>query len=246
MSVRRMSSLSSALVLAVASVGFGAPPSVLAASTIKYPSAACPINGDHGLQDCIDGAAAGDTIVLTSEINPDGAVSINKSLTLRATDRSLQPQLPFIGIGSGGAPVDVTVQDVRVRSWVRVVFATTPGGHKVTLRRLSVGRDDPNSNGITFDTQSPASLTIEGSYVRNRGGSGDEALHLFAEDPDGLVEIRLIGNRLTTRGNPGSSSGVQLVAVGDGTLARDHPQQRDLGCRSLCLRRRLGDRGGDQ
>ena len=156
--------------------------------------------------------------MLTSEINPDGPVVIRKSLTLKGVDRSLEPQLPFIGIGEDGAAVDVTVQDVRVLQWVRVGFDTAPGGHTVTLRRISVGKGEPNANGITFDTQSPASFTLEQSYVRNSGGSSDNALHLFAEDPDGLVSMRIVGNRLTTRGNSESGSGIDLAAIGDGSV----------------------------
>ena len=172
MSVRRPWSLLPALVLSVAGIGGSPAAPAAAATTYAYPSMACPTNGDEGLQDCIDAAAPGDTIVLTSEINPDGPVVIRKSLTLKGIDRSLEPQLPFIGIGEDGATVDVTVQDVRVLRWVSVGFDTAPGGHTVTLRRISVGKGEPNANGITFDTQSPASFTLEQSYVRNSGELG--------------------------------------------------------------------------
>ncbi len=220
MSVRRTWSLLSSLVLAAAGLGAAPSSTVLAAETYSYPSVACPLNADRGLQDCIDAAGPGDTIVLTNEINPDGAVTIERSLTLRATSRSLRPVLPHIVIRSDGSVVDVTVQDVRVTDRVQVGFGTASSGHSVTLRRIEVGREGMNADGVSFDSQTAASLTIEGSFIRvAHSGAQDDALRVFAEDPDGPVTVRIVGSRITARGNPESGSGIALTAIGDGTVS---------------------------
>lgn len=216
MSIGRLRSLVSALVLSAASVGVSPAAPAAAATTFQYPSVACPTDGDHGLQDCIDAAAAGDTIVLVSEINPDGPIIIKKSLTLKGSSRSHEPRLPFIAIGADDEPVAITVQDVRVSGRVLANMPATPGGHTVTLRRISVRGDD--AEGVRFATQGPASFTLEQSVVNDRDDSHADALSLFAEDPDGLVTMRVVGNRISMRGNPTSDSGIGLTAVGDGTL----------------------------
>lgn len=194
------------------------PAAVLAAATWHYPSDECPTSGDHGLQDCIDAAGSGDTIVLTNEVTPDGGVTIAKSLTLRAASPSLRPVLRSISIVNGSGPVKVTVEDVRVVNRLRVSFVTHPGS-AVTLRRVEVGKGAVDPAGVSFDTQVAASFTLEQSYVRT-GDSAvqDDALRLFADDPDGPVSIRVVGNRLTTHGNPGSFSGIALTSTGDGSV----------------------------
>ncbi len=230
---RALASVAASL-LALGSIAV-VPAPMLAAGTWQYPSASCPTNGNHGLQDCIDAAAPGDTIVMTSQINPDGVISIGKSLTLRASSRSLGPTLPYISIFSSGGAVDVTVQDIRVERKVRVNFNATASGHLVTLRRLEVGKGTSNADGVSFDTQAPASFVLEQSYVRAAGSNQGEALHLFAEDPDGRVDIRVVGNRLSDHGNPQSGSGIALTAIGDGTVRADLDNNSiwDVG-RCLC------------
>lgn len=218
MSIGRLRSLVSALILSAASVGLSPAMPAAAATTFHYPSAACPSNGDHGLQDCIDAASAGDTIVLTNEINPDATIGIRKSLTLKGSSRSLEPRLPSIFIGADADAVAVTVQDVRVGSRVQVNLPATPGGHAVTLRRISVGKGGDDAEGVGFATQGPASFTLEQSDVRNVKDNHLDALSLSAEDPDGLVTMRIVGNRLSMRGNPTSGSGIALTAAGDGTV----------------------------
>lgn len=215
---RRAWSLFAALVLSVAGIGVVPAEPATAATTWQYPSTACPVNGASGLQDCIGAAAPGDTIVLTSQINPDGPVVIRKSLTLKGATRTLEPRLPAISVTNELTPVDVTLQDIRVRTEVRVTFDGTVDGHDVTLRRISVGKGVTDAKGVTFETRAASSFRLEQSYVRNSGGGTNHAVLLATDDPDGTVDIRVVGNRLTNRGNPDSGSGIYLAATREGAV----------------------------
>jgi hypothetical protein len=208
-----------AAALVIAAIG-AVPAPVAAATTYRYPSQDCPVNGDQGLQNCIDGSAPGDTIILTNQINLDGPIVIERSLTLRAASRSLGPELGIITIRSDGSVVDVTVQDVRLTDRIQIGFNDLSSGHAVTLRRVEVGRGSPGADGVSFATQTAATLSVISSYIRVAdSGAQDDALRLSAEDPDGRVSISVIGSRLTARGNPESASGVGLSATGDGSVS---------------------------
>jgi Ca2+-binding RTX toxin-like protein len=220
--VRARRSISALATLAIVSMGLGVvagPVSAGGPVTVQYPSSECPDTGDDGLQQCIDSLEAGSTVVLASEIL-DEAVEITKDLTLRAVDRSLQPRLTKLSIRTADTdPLRVTVQDTRFTDYARVSLSQGTG-HDVRLRRLEIGKGD-GSRGVEITTQVPASVTVEGSYIGSDEDDQDNALFMFAEDPDGPVIFRAIGNRISLRGHPDSASGVYLALEGDGSVRAD-------------------------
>jgi hypothetical protein len=222
-SPRTVSALAS---LAVVCAGLGAVSAPVVAGgpvTVHYPSASegCPLDDTAGLQDCIDSVEAGSTVILTQEINGDNDALIKKSLTLKASNPSLHPVLAGISIQANEftPPVlDVTVQDIHVQAVVMINFEDG-SGHKVLLRRLEVGKGEPDPQGISVSTSVPASVTIESSYIR--ATSSGAALGLYATDPDGDVRFRVIGNRITQHGGIGTAEGIRLDMDGDGNVRAD-------------------------
>ncbi|MCY7419202.1 MAG: hypothetical protein LH650_12045 [Chloroflexi bacterium] len=188
--------------------------------TVHYPDVVeCPDTGDEGLQQCINSVFPGSTVVLTSEIIDEVAV-ITKDLTLRATDRSLQPLLTYLLVRTEGVdPLQVIVQDIRFSLGVRVNL-TQGENHDVRLRRLEVGKGAPNTRGVEIATSVPASITVENSYIRGDDRQGD-ALGMIVDDPDGAVTFRAIANRVNQHGNPVSGSGINVTMEGDGSVRAD-------------------------
>ena len=208
---------SAALVVMGLAAGAG-PASAGGPTTVSYPGDCLDTDG-HDLQECINSVDPGSTVVLTSEIINEVAV-ITKDLTLRATDRSLQPLLTYLLVQTAELdPLQVIVQDIRFSLGVRVNL-TQGENHDVRLRRLEVGKGAPNTRGVEIATQVPATVTVEGSYIRSDDRQGD-ALNMFAEDPDGPVVFRAIGNRINLHGNANSGSGIRVEMQDGGTVRAD-------------------------
>ncbi len=213
------------LSMGLAVMGFGPLALPVAAGgpeTVQFPSTACPDNGADMLQACIDSVASGSTVILTSEINDGERALIDKSLTLRAVDRSLRPMLDSVVVQLNSlspSSVYVTVQDIRIPYLVRVNLARG-SGHHVLLQRLEVGKGAPNTRAVEIATSVPASISVESSYIRGDDNQGD-ALNMFAGDPDGPVVFRAIGNRINLHGNALSGSGITVTMQDDGTVRAD-------------------------
>ena len=173
--------------------------------SVWYPSPACPADPDHGLQDCIDSVTDGSTVILTNEINQDNGAHITKSLTLKASSRSLPPVLTYISVSYDAAnspsAMDITVQDIRVRFLAKVDLGGG-SGHRVAAFAAESARAVPNAQGVEVATTVPASVTIEGSYIRRATGMATEALGLVASDPRGKVDFRVTGSRITSHRDP--------------------------------------------
>lgn len=184
-------------------------PVASAATTWIYPSAACPITGNHGLQDCVDNAVAGDTIEIASEIL-DELVVVNKSLTVKPTSPSLQPQLTYVAVRdqnvAGLEDVDVTISGLRVTLGVEGYLQYGSIDH-VTLRNLVVGQGSTSARGIVFGLSTPVDLDVEGSYIRTTD-SQRGSLEFYTTYTTGLPStFRAVGNQLTQHDAPDHDSG---------------------------------------
>ncbi len=204
------------MALAVAGIGLTTAPTLAAPTTVRYPSSECPDTGSKGLQECIDSVEGGSTIVLVDEVIDEDAY-VNKSLTLKATDRSLRPILGGVSIGDGGAgsSVKVVVQDVRVTSGIYAPSITKGSDHEVTIRRVEVGKGSPSAYGIRFTAFVPMSLTVEDSYIRSTDDEVD-ALTFYTDRSGGKARFRAVGNTITQKGGV-SGSGIAVSTFGAGT-----------------------------
>ena len=230
MRVRRLIAVLASTALAVTGLGVVAGP-VSAAMTYSYPGPDCPAVGDHGLQDCVDNAAAGDTIVMTSQINPDAGVVIDKSLTLRATNRSLRPQLPIIGVydhGDNSTANHITLQDLVVGFGIFGNFDQA-SGHSLTIRRVHVGDGTGNTSGIVINATGHMDLTVEQSYARTTDHQRG-SLEFYTTHATGTSHVRAVGNTFTQHGSTDSGSGVELEMTSSGTTKAeiDNNKIRDV------------------
>jgi hypothetical protein len=209
-----------ATAVSLTTLAIAATPAAAAPVTVNYPSTNCPVAGDHGLQDCIDGVDPGSTVILTSEIINEPAL-IDKSLTLRAVDRTLQPILLGIGITSpttGAAKI--VVQDIRL-SLVMVVNLTTGSGHSVTIQRVDIGKGVAGPRGMQVQADVPSSITIENSVIRSDQEDQQDVLNLATQNSPGPVNFRVIGNKITAHGDTESGSGIELSMETGGTVQAD-------------------------
>lgn len=193
-------------------------PAAAAPTTVEYPTGPGDCASPHTLQECIDSVDAGSTVVITHQIIENGmsSAAIDKSLTLRASNRSLQPELLSVGIVLTSGDEQVTVQDLKLNVGVRVIVSGG-AGHEVTLRRLEVGKGVTYSRGIEVEASVRSTITVQDSFMRT-DDSQDDALMLFAESPSGLVDFRVVGNRITGHNNPDSGAGVELYLDGPGQV----------------------------
>jgi Ca2+-binding RTX toxin-like protein len=200
-----------ALIAAPASTAAAAP------TTWLYPSADCPINGDHGLQDCIDQAASGDTIVLQQEIIDENAL-IDRSLTLEPDSPSLHPRLSYVAIQdrdlAGFRDIRVDVSGLRVTLGVNIFLRYGSLDH-VRLRNLVVGKGADVTRGIVSYAGAPAVVDVERSYIRTTDHQRGSLEFYTAYTSGSPSRFRAVGNRITQHLAPNhdSGSGIEVEAT---------------------------------
>lgn len=190
-----------------------APPRAVAAPTVwTYPSAACPASA-AGLQACVDGAAAGDTVKLA--VDTDEAVTLSKSLTLRSAGRS-RHRLWIISAfqGSGSAPIDLTVKDLVVRSEVRTRFLGA-GTNRLTMSNVEVSKGTPGAYGTSVEVANgTVAVRITKSYLATDGHQ-DSSLSFYLHD-GGRVQGVVDGNTITQHLSPSNDSGSGISVITQG------------------------------
>jgi hypothetical protein len=186
--------------------------------TYPYPSASCPSDAGHDLQDCIDAAAPGDIIQLVAEVLDDETAFITKSLTLTGSGPKPFPRIKGIFIGDGGpaSSIEVTVRDLRLISRLRVGLAEG-SDHRVSIDRVSVGIGSTEAN-VEIRADVPAHVSLRRSRLHGADLEQEPVLGLAATDPDGMVRFDIVGNTIDAQGDPQSNSGIELRAGGDGTV----------------------------
>jgi Ca2+-binding RTX toxin-like protein len=191
---------------------------VSAAPTVwQYPSTICPVIGDHGLQDCVDGAQPGDTIELIAEVIDEG-VDIDKSLTLRPDDPSLNPSLTAISLSDSAEPdVTIAISDLRAAFGINGTFQSGTGD-QITITHVTAGMGLPVAEGIALTAFSPVRLTVLRSVARTTQPQ-TASLQLYADYPGGGVStLTAIANRITQTGATGAGSGIEINAYTDVTF----------------------------
>lgn len=217
MFIRPLSLLASGTLAAAALVG--APTSVASAAptTWLYPSVDCPVNADHGLQDCVDNASSGDTIELQQEIIDENVI-IDKSLTVEPDSPSLHPQLYYVSIVDqdldGLRDVNVRLSGLRVTLGVNGYLRYGSLDH-VTLKNLVVGKDTPSTRGIVFFGAAPVDLNVVHSFTRTTDHQRGSLEFYTAYGPGLPSTFRAVGDRITQHLAPNhdSGSGIQVEST---------------------------------
>jgi hypothetical protein len=175
----------------------GARPA-LATLRIWPGSSDCPTT----LQACIDGAVAGDQIMISTSDPIDESPTINKSLVLRnlpgvapvfAADRTI------VATDGAGATFDLTLEGLTFTRGRVAVGHATAATAAVTLRRLRL-LDQPATSAlsiISYPTASGGDLTFEISECEvQANGSLAEAILVYRDAGGGMVSGRIAWNRL--------------------------------------------------
>ncbi len=220
MHLARRRAVMAGLALSLAGLAVGTVPAA-AATTVRYPSAACPDTGPKGLQECIDAQAAGSTVVLVDEVIDEYAV-ITKSLTLRGESRRFRPILRGIVLADVAAtsPLRVTISDVRVRRELRGIGLDDVGGHRVIIRRVELGRDETHADGMNFSSRVPMTLVVEDSWVHPTT-SQTSGIAFHTNSPSGTSHVRIAGNRVSQAGSAIGGSGISVSMAGSSRATVD-------------------------
>lgn len=213
--------IAAATILLVGSTATGAG----AGPTLWTFPGGCKVNTAGTLQECIDNATAGDKI----EIAVDGPIlefiEIRKSLTVRAAGGH------HPSIDSGAAIRGTAVSGTVAVSFVGVSFGdlveadfTGGTGHSLTIRDGTV-TSDVQPYAIVLDAAVPSRFDLSGLRVRSIGqylaGPYAGGVILLAHQGVGTVHLRLVGNRISGRGNPKSGSGIAIYLSGSGSTTAD-------------------------
>ncbi len=207
--------IAAAFLVSSVAVGLAAAPSAAAPEVVRYPSTTCPDTGSKGLDECIDRVDAGSTIVLVDEVI-DEAIGIDKSLTLRSESRAHSSILSEIHIDEGAGTLDLTIQDLRVRRRIRAEGIDTGSGHRVVIRRVDVGRDATNSEGIRFIASAPMTLVVEDSRIRTTANQ-QSGIRFYSARDSGRSLFRAVGNRIDQVGNPSGGAGIDVTIYDAGS-----------------------------
>jgi hypothetical protein len=190
------------------------PGSVLAAATWTFPGTCTGT-----LQACVDGAAAGDTISLDSNVPTVEVVLVSKSLTITAA-AGFKPVVARIAVRDMGTadPFAVTLKGFQATEVDGIFSGGT--GHSLTLSHMRVVQTDPNApeTAISLGTSVPSLLHIVSSYVYFT----NEWAGIQMYGPwTGQSTFRAVGNTISAHGATYAGSGIELDALGSSDLRAD-------------------------
>jgi hypothetical protein len=182
-----------------------------------FPPGDCPT---AVLQDCIDGAAPGDTIRIATDTPIAEFADIGKSLTLRAAP-GFHPTISFGGRASASAgSIAVVVRDITFNGPFEGQFSGG-SGHSLTVRHVQVIDSSTSSgSGIAVSTTVPGSFDVIGSTVDVNDYQSPQ-MYLQASGASGDVAFRIIGNHLKGAGASSGGGGIDLSLLGSGSTRAD-------------------------
>jgi hypothetical protein len=204
---------------------FFAATGALAADVVTFPSAGCA----GTLQQCIDGAGAGDTIEIATNALIDEDLTIEKSLTLKSASgftgtigkgESLTRVVNIQdSIASGAIAVTldgIVLQNARIAAVLNLFAA---GGHRVEVLRthVSLDIDENNTPAVAIDVRVPATAVVQRNVIDSTG----QAIQIFSGPVGGSTAFTVDGNVLTTSNPAASTNGVDMSFFGGGTVVAD-------------------------
>src|SRR3954452_5648287 len=125
-----------------------------------YPIDRAPCDSAHTLQQCVQGAASGDTVEIHTNTPLHQGVEIAKRLSLMSSP-GYHATLDNLMIDPGSGTIQVHVSRLAVGS----VLVELNGGsnHVIDLEQLTVA--SPGSTAVELDSSVPADITFSGSAV---------------------------------------------------------------------------------
>jgi Ca2+-binding RTX toxin-like protein len=202
--------------IAVLALGVvAAPARAGGADTWTFPGT-CP---GTTLQDCVDGAAAGDTIEIATDTPVGEAVTVDRSLTIRPA-AGFHPTVLVMAVGDGSTgTLGVFLEDLKIPGGV-LVRLTAGSGHVIGLHHLTMNLSSQTSMGVSLDLQVPSTVELTNSTVKGTLRQID-LVSALTSNPSGLVRFRAVGNRLVGSDDPQAGGGFLLETKKAGSVQAD-------------------------
>lgn len=170
-----------------------------------------------GLQACIDGASAGDVILLAADVPAGSDVSIEKSLTVRPVPGMAAPLVGAdfdVSNGPGGETVDVRLQQLHFSGASVTVSFLQGEGHAFALADSIVEVDLQSRSGVQIDNRTHSKFLIERNTIDAGWVWG--VSYTSTAPADGSSSVIVRQNRIT-RPTPGKSyGGLYFNLMGEG------------------------------
>ncbi len=210
-----------AAALAIAATfGVAAPtPAAAAGTTWSFPSSDCPLAENHGLQDCIDKTAAGDTVVITQDPLASNDATIKHSLTLRA-QAGLDPVLGRLSVDDTDNTVAMTVNVTGLTFALVAASFTAVDGNELALDRVTVQTPPGGDSEPIFVL---ATRRADFSLTRGDLLDGHDQGDGVNIDVEGSGQLRasVIATRIRSDAPNGSESGISIDTSNQATASAD-------------------------
>ena len=213
--------MATAAALAVgATFGVAAPmPAAAAGTTWSFPSSDCPLAENHGLQDCIDKTAAGDTVVITQDPLASNDATIKHSLTLRA-QAGLDPVLGSLSVDDTDNTVPMTVNVTGLTFAFVAASFTAVDGNQLALNRVTVQTPPGGDNEPIFVLATRrAAFSLTQGDLRDGHDEGD-GVNIDVEG-SGQLSVSVIATRIRSNAPNGSESGISIDTSNQATASAD-------------------------
>jgi Ca2+-binding RTX toxin-like protein len=226
---RRRTPLAALVAVVVAALAAVAVPAHAGgADTWTFPGT-CP---GTRLQDCVDGAAAGDTIEIATDDPVQEVVTIDHSLTIRPAT-GFHPTVLIMAIGDGSTgTLGVFLEGLRIPGGV-LVRLTAGSGHVIGLHHLTMNLSSQTSMGVSLDLRVPSTVELTNSTVKGTLRQVDLVSALTSND-SGVVRFRAVGNRLVGSGDPQAGGGFLLETKRAGSVQGDFFNNSVWNVRACC------------
>jgi Ca2+-binding RTX toxin-like protein len=214
MTTRRFAAVAQAALLAsLLLLSSGA--TIRAATSWNYggSSPTCP---GSTVQDCVNNAAPGDTILMFKhDQGPD--VLINKNVSLRSGDGN-HYMVGSVAFDDGASPLNSTVSGLAVTYFI-TAFLDSSSGSTITIRNNIVSNINGHT-GIGLTTVVSATFSVEGNVV-DVVGHQEHGIYVHGLPNGGSVYFRVVGNQVSGHGNNDSGAGIVVDTSTSGTFRAD-------------------------
>lgn len=171
------------------------------------------------LQACIDATTSGDTILIDTDTSIDEHIVIDgKGITLQAVPGYHPSVARGARVSATAGTTSTAVIGITFGSQVYVSL-TGGTGHAVTLDHVNIlettTADAISSAALEVDVTVPASVTMTRGVISNTAVDG-YGINMDANNAAGLVDLRVVGVRVTAHGSSESVAGMNVLARGAG------------------------------
>ncbi len=165
--------------------------------------------GYETLQAAVDAAGSGDTIVLLSDIELSGTVSINKNITIDGDDKTITPADNFVSNGHNAAFVfEEGIETAAIKNITFNDFSGLSRVVRANFAEITIDNCDFNNNTVSEGviTSAYADLTVNACEFNNNT-AGFAVINVGSDVNNGTEKVaNITGNTFD-----GNSAGIAVV-----------------------------------